>query len=348
MARILINNCGSQAVDIIKLLKEDKNNYIVYLTYKNEDKYKDVADLVLSDFMYNSIDDYVNWLLDMCKVYQIDVFIPFNSMSMLVDFKELFENISVTMLVSSNTEVFTCLNEKIKTYQFLGSEFKQYIPLYYEANTVREFKSACEKIRGLGKDVCIKYSMDIASNSFRIINFGLRDISELDVKGLDVTKRLSKMIDYETLIDMFVRAYGVDNFEKPLMVMEYMSGVEISCDCLKNNNLDIVIIRKKVRGDVQHVVHDKTIRDACEKILDKTGYDGPCNIQFMYTLDNNLKLLEVNTRMSGGIMLSSYATGINLPLLAVNSVLGQDLFDVKCDYEDTKIISDKAWKFEKL
>ena len=343
MARILINNCGSQAVDIIKLLKEDINNYVVYLTHQDIEKYS-MADEVYKDLVFENIKDYVNWLLGMCKEHKIDVFIPFSSMERLVCFKDEFEAQHVKMLINSDSSMFACLNNKVETYKFLGKEFKRYIPLYYEVNNVKELKSAFKVLTGCHKEVCVKYASDIASNSFRYVNFGSRDISELDVKGFDKTRKLTKTIDADVLIDMFTRAYGSGNFEKSLMVMEALTGVEVSCDCLKCGNLDLVFIRKKTDRSVQLLTHDKKIRSVCEKILTKTGYDGPCNIQFIYDADGAAKLLEVNTRMSGGIMLSSYASGVNLPLLAVKAALGEEVENY--DYLDTKIITEKSWRFQ--
>ncbi|HAN09459.1 MAG TPA: hypothetical protein DCP90_02470 [Clostridiales bacterium] len=48
---------------------------------------------------------------------------------------------------------------------------------------------------------------------------------------------------------------------------------------------------------------------------------GPCNIQFKYHEDK-LYLLEVNTRMSGGIQNSCMGADINIPNIAVNQLLG--------------------------
>ena len=49
----------------------------------------------------------------------------------------------------------------------------------------------------------------------------------------------------------------------------------------------------------------------------------PCNIQFKY-LDGVPYFLEVNTRMSGGVQMACLASGVNIPDLAVNKLLGID------------------------
>ena len=47
----------------------------------------------------------------------------------------------------------------------------------------------------------------------------------------------------------------------------------------------------------------------------------PCNVQFKYH-DGKPYLLEVNTRMSGGIQLSCLAAEINIPRLALERLMG--------------------------
>ena len=59
----------------------------------------------------------------------------------------------------------------------------------------------------------------------------------------------------------------------------------------------------------------------CTDFYEKIGLEYPCNIQFKY-LDGVPYFLEVNTRMSGGIQMACVASGINIPNLAVNKMLG--------------------------
>jgi biotin carboxylase len=51
------------------------------------------------------------------------------------------------------------------------------------------------------------------------------------------------------------------------------------------------------------------------------GLSHPLNIQ-MRSDGERLYLLEMNTRMSGGLQLSCLAAGINIPDLAINELLG--------------------------
>ena len=50
----------------------------------------------------------------------------------------------------------------------------------------------------------------------------------------------------------------------------------------------------------------------------------PCNIQFKLEGDEPY-LLEINTRMSGGLQMSCLAAGVNIPNIALNKLLGRDI-----------------------
>ena len=49
----------------------------------------------------------------------------------------------------------------------------------------------------------------------------------------------------------------------------------------------------------------------------------PCNVQFKYH-DGKPYLLEVNTRMSGGVQLSCLAAEVNIPRLALERLMGNE------------------------
>lgn len=62
----------------------------------------------------------------------------------------------------------------------------------------------------------------------------------------------------------------------------------------------------------------------------------PCNIQFRLK-DGVPYLLEINTRMSGGLQMTCEAENINIPNIALNKVLGKH---IKWSYEPTeKVVS---------
>lgn len=61
-----------------------------------------------------------------------------------------------------------------------------------------------------------------------------------------------------------------------------------------------------------------------ECILGSTNLRFPCNIQFKL-MEKVPYLLEVNTRMSGGLQMSCLAAQVNIPNIALNKLLGRDI-----------------------
>ena len=83
----------------------------------------------------------------------------------------------------------------------------------------------------------------------------------------------------------------------------------------------IAISRVKDSTRIEKVRYDRDILETCHTFFEKFPLEQPCNIQFKY-LDGVPYLLEVNTRMSGGVQMSCAASGVNIPNIAVNRLLG--------------------------
>ena len=62
----------------------------------------------------------------------------------------------------------------------------------------------------------------------------------------------------------------------------------------------------------------------CKDIYEQIPLANPCNIQFKY-LEGIPYLLEINTRMSGGVQMACAASGVNIPAIAVNKLLGVNM-----------------------
>lgn len=114
---------------------------------------------------------------------------------------------------------------------------------------------------------------------------------------------------------------AVGNRCPEIMLMPLLTGTEVSVDCLKTEQGDIMIPRFKSNTRAEYIRYDEEILKTCSNFLNKIPLECPCNIQFRY-LDNIPYFLEVNTRMSGGIQMTCLASGINIPDIAINKLLG--------------------------
>ncbi|MCR5718592.1 MAG: ATP-grasp domain-containing protein, partial [Oscillospiraceae bacterium] len=107
----------------------------------------------------------------------------------------------------------------------------------------------------------------------------------------------------------------------PLLVMPYLSGDEISADCLQTEDGLIILPRIKGATRVERMCFSEEILRITHEVCDAVKLQCPCNIQFKY-LGDVPYFLEVNTRMSGGVQMACAASGVNIPDIAVNKLLG--------------------------
>lgn len=324
MLKILMNDCCSQVVDIIRYLHKDNSIKVVYLSSCPDLMVESVADeFYLEDSRYNSVDIkmYKNYLLDFCLKHNIDIFIPFKKMDKLADYTIDFVNQGVKVLISNDTDMFKLLNSKVLTYNLLKDYLPDIIPSYkvFNSDTKTDIFKYINYLRSKGKTACFKYVNDIGGSSFRIV-ISKRTIEELNKKS---DNEKSKILHSITDADLKEMLFSTDII-KDILVMEYADGKEVSCDCLKTTHGNIVIPRIKLTVDTQIIEPNKELLYLCNQILDITDYNAPCNIQFKQTI-NGYKLLEVNTRMSGGVIFASEASGINIPLLSVYQLLGKPI-----------------------
>jgi biotin carboxylase len=104
-------------------------------------------------------------------------------------------------------------------------------------------------------------------------------------------------------------------------MMPYLSSPEVSVDALYTPRGCIFIPRRKMSGRQEIINPEDEVIPLCKTLLEHITLRRPCNLQFRY-YGGMPCLLEINTRMSGGIGLSYIGTGINIPNIAVNQLLG--------------------------
>ena len=125
------------------------------------------------------------------------------------------------------------------------------------------------------------------------------------------------IINYDYLIKIIEKT---KEFE-PIMLMIYLDGQEVSVDCLQLEEKLVMIPRYKLGNRNQIIKWEQEITNQVEKFNKIAKLQCPFNIQYKYHKDK-LYLLEVNTRMSGGMYLSN-KIGYNILYNAICKMLKQ-------------------------
>lgn len=313
MIKVWFNHWFSTSYRLIELMKEDKEEKI-YVIGSNSQIHSVIQNVC--DEWYEEPDckgqEYVEYCLAFCKEHQVDVFVPRRSMEDISREKSAFEVMGVKVMVDDFDRI-NLLNDKARTYDFFKKCEKIHIPEYAIVNNVAEFAAAYERIKKNNAQVCMKFVRDEGGMSFRKI-----------VENVDCFQRLrwypGTEIEYEVLKDTLAQRNQFDD----LMVMPYLKDEEISVDCLSTVDGLIAVARKKGPARQEEIIYSKEIMDMVKIVMEEIKLQYPCNIQFKVK-DGIPYLLEINTRMSGGLQMSCLAAQVNIPNLALNKLLGKNI-----------------------
>ncbi len=326
MIKVWFNHWFSTVYRIIELIKEDEEEdiHVIGTNLRADSVIQKVCDEWYEEPNISG-EEYTEYCLKFCEEHQIDVFVPRRNMSDISKAKSRFEQINVKVMVDDwkNIEL---LSDKAATYRYFKGYENINIPDYYSVSTAEEFAQVYKKLREKYEMVCMKFVCDEGGMSFRKIIEHQNEFDRLRVYQ-------GTTISYS---DVYSALSTKEQFDE-LMVMPYLSGLEVSVDCLRTDSGTIAIPRLKSPTREEKVFYDTEIISMTANVLNKVNLEFPCNVQFRYDGDK-LYLLEINTRMSGGLQMSCLASGVNIPNIALNKLLGKEV-SWNIDDETEKIVS---------
>ncbi len=217
---------------------------------------------------------------------QIDIILPTSGFDITPYSKNKsgLENKGIAVAMSDYPVIESCL-DKMKFYHKLKSKFN--LP-YTTTNPseIRAFPCIAKPILGKGsRDVFICH----------------------DEKELDET--LSK--------------------HNKFIVQEYLPGKEYTIDVLSDlaGNPLAAIARERIeiRAGISYkakIVLDKALQEECLRVAEFLGIKGPSCIQMKCDKEGMPKIIEVNPRLGGSTILTTYA-GVNLPELIIKMANGE-------------------------
>lgn len=309
MVRIWLNHWFSTAYHIISLIKQDEPDF--YVIGSNEHSKSPI--MAVCDEWYQEPSlrggDYVEFCLDFCARHKVDVFLPRRGALEISRAKRRFEAAGVKVMVE-NAGLMEALNYKDQAYALFQREAVGIVPEHCVVTTAEQFHSCYEQLSQRYEKVCFKFVKDEGGKSYRLIDNDRKGYAALFHKA---TTRMT--------LDAAMEALSERDSFPPVIVMPYLPGVEVSVDCLNTDTGLIAIPRIKDTTRIEKIRYDKRILDFCHDLYAKIPLEHPCNIQFKY-LDGIPYILEVNTRMSGGVQMACAASGVNIPNIAVNKLLG--------------------------
>ena len=312
MTRIWFNHWFSTAYHLIDLIRAASDEFYFVGSNKNDYAiYKRNCDEWYREPEKISAAAYVEFCLNFCREHSINIFVPRRNLTAISERRGDFENIGVKVLVGKDARLMKIFDDKVATYEFFAANnLAEIVPPYRLAKSFDDFTQAYDALKTSANRICYKLTEDEGALTFRVIDDSIEKISALhNMPNMKVTLAAARKIlsDYD--------------FKIPLIVMPYLSGREISVDCLTTPRGNIIVPRFKTNQRYSEIKFDDAIIAAAEKILSLINLDVPINIQFR-TDGEKFFLLEINPRMSGGLQLSCLGAGINIPAIAINQLRG--------------------------
>lgn len=311
MARAWMNHWFSTAYNVITLIKKGVPG--IQIIGSNERAFSPLMK-VCDEWYQEPVlkgEEYVSFCLDFCRAHQIDLFIPRREMVAISHHKERFGREGIKVMVD-DYQYISILNQKDQAYSFFRQHGIGVVPDFSIARNVEEFSAAYYDLSQKYKWICFKFVHDEGGKSYRLIDNNRRGYSALFKKQ---TTRIS--------FDAAVEALSEKESFSPVMIMPFLPDEEVSVDCLNTSTGLIAIPRVKDSTRIERIRYDECILLTCKEFYKHMPLENPCNIQFKY-LNGIPYLLEVNTRMSGGVQMACAASGVNIPAIAVNKLLGID------------------------
>ncbi|MEK5038409.1 ATP-grasp domain-containing protein [Sporosarcina sp. FSL K6-3457] len=317
----------------------DQQAFVIYGTHPNPDTvYLKNSDVALTEpDIYG--EEYVQFCLEFCRQYSIDIFVPRKENVLISQNLSLFEAMGVKVLVCPDGDLMALMDNKAAMYQSLEKHNEAghsivTIPKYRVVNHADAFKDAYQELSSDGGRLCIKPIVGEGASGFRILD------DEADTISFLFNTANSQKISFATAYKILQKQ---DRFPD-LMILEYLDGYEYSIDCLAgaDGTLHIAIPRKKGIGRIREIEHNEELLLIARQMAEHYKIPFVFNIQVKYK-NGVAKLLEVNPRMSGGLHISCLA-GVNIPYFAIKLLLGGTLealrpnYGVKATYIEQPII----------
>ncbi|MCK5034130.1 MAG: ATP-grasp domain-containing protein [Calditrichia bacterium] len=329
---VLITGVGAPgAPGIIKSLRKNRERDITIL---GVDINPDNSGVSQVDVFYKipKPDDkqFIPSLLNICKHKKVDVVLPLVTKELFIFAKnvELFKSHGIRIPISPSNALETA-NNKAKLLAVL-KKCSIAVPEHYHVTELKEFIEAVKVLGYPEKTVCFKPPVSNGSRGFRIID---DSIDQLDL--LMNYKPNNTYISYKNIIEILENADELPE----LLVMEYLPGEEYSVDLLVDRGKALYIIprlRDVIRAGISHVgtsQNNTGLIDYCESIVKVLGLHGNIGIQVKADRDSRFRILEINPRVQGTIVLRT-ASGVNLPYMRLKLALQESISkEMKVNWE---------------
>ncbi|WP_405728829.1 ATP-grasp domain-containing protein [Streptomyces sp. NBC_01537] len=312
--RIWLSSAGVATTEVMRMLRNNPEAAPVRTYASNVDASAPAlmaADVGAVEPRHVSNDAYAEFALDFARRHSIDVLIPPRRLDALAPHAEDFAAIGTKLMCSPPASIAT-LTSKNRAYE-AAREAGIPVPEWRVVRDAAGLRAAVGEITANGDTACIKPAGEYSAFGFRIL-----DDSPLNIKDLLAPPR--PVASVAAVADALTRAADEGEHVPKLIVMPYLTGPEVSVDCLSTPGGTLLTgIARAKQGRYRIVLDDPTYVDIARDVVGHFGLSYLSNVQLRHW-NGRPVLLEANPRPSAGIFQTAY-TGVNLPWAAVRLLL---------------------------
>ena len=319
------------------LLGINKNIENLFVCGSDITVYENEKNITIFKAPKNDDPTYLNFLLYISKNNQITDIIPFIDSEVAFlskNYTNLITN-GITPWVAENDTIINCI-DKWECFQIA----KKYSPQGRLISSTNEFFHAINSLGYPDLDVVCRPSSgpNGSGKGFRVISSRSKEWHS-NFYDTNPSKKISPET-YSTFISEAISA----NKLPPILVTEYLPGQEYSCYICANKGIliDCVIHKKNeyesgtTNTGQADVIESNEIELVCKILTERFKLHLLNNIQLKRDQLSNLKLIEINPRAAGTILLAEIA-GHNLFARAYSIVSGSP-FNKKSFHKKKSII----------
>lgn len=255
---------------------------------------------------------YGDYCLRQCAEHGIDLFVAQRGLGKLAARADEFAAIGTRLAATATGEILALIDDKARFYDAaLAAGIA--MPWTREVNDAAAFDAACAELAGRGLDACVKPPHGVFGAGFWRL-----------VPDQPLFATLMNADSHRIAPTAIRQAIASAPEALRLLVLEYLPGAEWSLDCLCRDGRMIAGVARRKLGRAQRLETDGPLFGIARQAVAAFHLSGLINLQFRAASlddDSDIRLLEINSRMSGGCLYTRYS-GVNLPWWHVALELG--------------------------
>ncbi|WP_288383622.1 ATP-grasp domain-containing protein [uncultured Acinetobacter sp.] len=265
-----------------------------------------VADIALQEPPFS---ERVEWVLQQAQRLNVKLIIAGHHAAIYLAEKHRFEQLGIRLMAGCDTlDQIEQLNDKSLFTQICLNHSLAVAPATIVENA-EQLQDAYHDWRQKG-EVCVKPAKGVFASGFWHL--------DPSANSFDV---FANSMRFKAHPESFIESYR--QLEKPpvYLVMPFLSGLECSVDMLCiHGQVHGAIARYKQKNGCQNLTFEDPAIELAYQVAALFGCDGLVNMQARYNDQQQLYILEVNSRPSGGIA-HTFMSGVNLVHLAIAHTL---------------------------